>query len=702
MRTRPPLPIQCTVMVPAGARARTAAVVPFSSLGADLRTRFCTERSGPGGEHAVPEVPMVGQVGHGTMDAFRRDLWRSLRDSALDPARLPRRLGRRGIWMVRIRWFVGPIMAADAGIAHALGFRFALVPVLAIAAATLAYNAAFAVYAWRRRAVLVGEPRADAAFLVAQVVADYAAMFLLLHVTGGAASPLAVFLTFHVILAAIQFSRGVAHLYAAIAAAGLWALLAADRFAGLSGPPVRLGDRVLFESADPVAHVPSLLAITLLLFVSAYLVGRVMLRLREQVGDLARVTHELTQADQRQTGLYAMIRAIGAEREPARVLSTVTTELSRLLEAPAVTIKLRDRDGDALRYAAAHGLPDSLVDDAPIPVADRPEHRAVLDGETRIRGTVDEEPSPALRADLTARGIRSVARIPLRLEDRVLGTLDVYAREDGGFGEQDIALLDRAGNLVAIAIENARAVEEIEALMEERTRFTLEVAHNLRAPLSATLGMIELLDQRYLGELDPRQAEYVERIEHRLRALHAMVGDLLTIGRTRDRSREIPDVVVDLDALVRKVERTYRREADRRRVRFRVVAEPDLPDVDSGADLLEQILENLLSNAVKYTPEDGDVELRVCRNGPDEVRILVRDTGIGIPAEEQERLFQEFFRASNARRWTRDGTGLGLTLVKKAVERHGGRLHLASDEREGTTVVVDLPVRQTRKVPEPA
>jgi len=123
--------------------------------------------------------------------------------------------------------------------------------------------------------------------------------------------------------------------------------------------------------------------------------------------------------------------------------------------------------------------------------------------------------------------------------------------------------------------------------------------------------------------------------------------------------------------------------------------EDNLPEVESGLNLLEQVMENVVSNALKYTPERGTVKVAFSRSGTNSVRIVVQDTGIGIPANEQDKLFRSFFRASNAKKTTTSGTGLGLALVKQTVERHGGQISVTSEEGQGTTVVIDLPVHQS-------
>jgi len=116
--------------------------------------------------------------------------------------------------------------------------------------------------------------------------------------------------------------------------------------------------------------------------------------------------------------------------------------------------------------------------------------------------------------------------------------------------------------------------------------------------------------------------------------------------------------------------------------------------IHADRDMMVQTAVNLLSNAIKYTPEGGEIEVRFGRGDAETIQIEVRDTGIGIPAAEQDKLFQEFFRASNAKRFTTAGTGLGLALVKQTVERHNGELELTSAEGRGTLVTIHLPIHQ--------
>jgi signal transduction histidine kinase len=253
---------------------------------------------------------------------------------------------------------------------------------------------------------------------------------------------------------------------------------------------------------------------------------------------------------------------------------------------------------------------------------------------------------------------------------------------------------------VAIAIDNAESYQTMAAMMEERSRFFLRVAHNLRAPLAAILSMIEVLKSDHFGELGADQAEYVRRIERRSRSLLALINELLTLATSRtERLAKIEKKAIDADWLAGRVRRTFQDEAAEKKISFTVSAAPDLPRLWAHSDSIEQLLENLVSNAIKYTPAGGKVGVAFSRSPDNMVAIEVSDNGIGVPRESMPRLFSEFFRAENAREIEEIGTGLGLTIVKEIVERHDGRINVDSEEGCGTIFVVRLPAAPQEVLP---
>ncbi len=604
---------------------------------------------------------------------------------------LPQLWGRQGFWQIRLRWAVAPLMIAGIVAGRLLGFEFQLVPIAAIALVNLGYNTLFALVFGRHRNRLRAEPGLDRTFTTVEVIVDYAAMFLLIYFTGGASSPLIVFLIFHVIVAAIQFTPATAYTLAGVAAAGLWALLLGETRGWLQCHHIAYRGASL-HLEPPAAGVVMLAFFTATLFITAGMASRIVDRLRDRVGDLAEATSECARANETFESLYRMLAAIGGERRMSPVLRAVTAEMAKATGTSAVAVKLLSEDRTRLRYVAAHGLPEDLIARQTIYLDRSPINRRVIEDATLVESSLERDDAMQLQQELRDLGIRSAVLAPLKFEDRVIGTLGLYDRDPGRFSVRNRSFLELAAGLVAIAIDQARAYEAVHSLMRERTEFMLEVAHNLRAPLAAALSIVDLLTADYLGELSDKQRRHLMRLETRLRGLHGTIGELLAIARTRDRSREIADVVVDLEALARHTEETFAREAAGDGLELRVLRDGDLPQIASGRGLLEQLMENLVSNAIKYTPEGGSVEVKLERADPESIRITVTDTGIGIPKDEQSQLFREFFRATNARQRTRLGTGLGLVLVKQTVERHCGTLDIESAEGEGTTITVTLPL----------
>jgi len=382
-------------------------------------------------------------------------------------------------------------------------------------------------------------------------------------------------------------------------------------------------------------------------------------------------------------------------------------------------VKLRSEDGRYLEYAAVDGAPTELVKGKRIEIAQSPINRRALEGEALVIGNLREQDTFQLRDQLLQAGINSVMLAPLMAEERPIGVLSAYRKRSEQFQEDDLAFFRLAAELLAIAIDNARQNEAVERLMEERTQLMLHVAHNLRAPISASATMLDTLTAGYLGPISEKQKEYTSRIGRRLHAMQGTIGQVLSvgnIGRIDARKARTP---VELTSIVEDVATRF---ADMARTRglsldHVVLTESDPQHaltVSGHGDLLVELLENLVSNAVKYTPRGGNVEIRLNRASseleldvegrPGDAWALIEivDTGIGIPEDEQGRLGTEFFRASNAQRLEEVGTGLGLAVARRIVELHGGTMKITSQLDEGTTVRLLLPLSQPSTADESA
>jgi len=221
-----------------------------------------------------------------------------------------------------------------------------------------------------------------------------------------------------------------------------------------------------------------------------------------------------------------------------------------------------------------------------------------------------------------------------------------------------------------------------------RDAFVATVSHELRTPLTSISGFLEMMqeEEHELGESGKRYLEVIRRSTNRL---HALVEDLLLIAQIEAKRVELDLAAVDLTELASRSVEAARPAADDKGVSVEIAADQP-PLVYGDRARLTQVVDNLISNAVKFTNEGGNVHVGIAaRNGS--VELVVADTGIGIPQDEQGQVFSRFFRASTATQQAIPGTGLGLAISRALVEQHGGSISIASEVGEGTRVTVSLP-----------
>jgi signal transduction histidine kinase len=233
------------------------------------------------------------------------------------------------------------------------------------------------------------------------------------------------------------------------------------------------------------------------------------------------------------------------------------------------------------------------------------------------------------------------------------------------------------------------------ALERMKSEFVALASHELRTPLTSVLGYLQLVLDGEAGPLSEEQERLLRVVERSAVRLERLVGDVLLVAQADAGRLRLHRQPVDLGAVVRQSVEGARPSAEAAGVALELWQEP-LPPILADRDRLAQVLDNLVSNALKFTPREGRVTVRCAAQGG-RVEVEVADTGIGIPQEEQDQLFERFYRSSVATRQAIPGTGLGLAIVKTIVEAHDGAVRLESHEGRGTTVVVSLPL-----VPAPA
>jgi PAS domain S-box-containing protein len=250
----------------------------------------------------------------------------------------------------------------------------------------------------------------------------------------------------------------------------------------------------------------------------------------------------------------------------------------------------------------------------------------------------------------------------------------------------------------ALEVGLKRQVQELEELDRIRSEFVATVSHELRTPLTCIVGEVELLGDGDLGDLSDRQAHGVEVIGRNSHRLLVLIDDLLTLSRFDTSALHLFREPTLVSHLVGGVETRIAPAAAGKSVALVLSCDADTGTVFVDPEQFDRALLNLLTNAVKFTPEGGKVTLHARREG-ESVVFTVSDTGVGIPEDEQERLFTRFFRSSLATRMAVQGTGLGLVIVKRIVEEHGGTISMVSAPEMGTTVKVTIPAGDGPEVP---
>jgi two-component system, NarL family, sensor histidine kinase BarA len=264
-----------------------------------------------------------------------------------------------------------------------------------------------------------------------------------------------------------------------------------------------------------------------------------------------------------------------------------------------------------------------------------------------------------------------------------------------------------------LAQQNARlqaAYDKLKELDRLKSTFLATMSHELRTPLTSIIGYSDMLANGMGGELNPTQREFVDTVRAKADHLLELILALLDVAKLEQDQVRLQLLPIDPGALIADVLRTVSPAATKKQLKIEQLLPPELPYVRADQLRLRQVLLNLLDNAVKFTPKGGTIQLEVAHAqlasrddaegaglvllGGDEpaLEFRVRDTGIGIPAEEHERIFDAFYQVDGSPTREHGGTGLGLSIVKRLVEAHSGAIEVVSEPGRGSEFRVRLPL----------
>jgi signal transduction histidine kinase/CRP-like cAMP-binding protein len=426
----------------------------------------------------------------------------------------------------------------------------------------------------------------------------------------------------------------------------------------------------------------------------------------------ARLLADLQERNDALAALGEIARAVSASLDVDTTLRAVSAYAAQLTQSDSASLFLYDEVRNRSEVCASHNTPEGYLEAIE---SHRPAGATGVTPESnfglslvaqvvRARAPVQipdaEADTHQPNRDLYLRwGYRALLGVPVLHGSRVVGALSVRRKRVGEFNPREIELVTTFARQAAVAIVNARLFSEIrekasqlEAASRHKSEFLANMSHELRTPLNAIMGFSEVLLERMFGELNAKQAEFVQDILGSGRHLLSLINDILDLAKVEAGRMDFHCAPFNLPLAIESAVSLVRERAGRHEIALSLAVDDALDEVVADERKVRQILLNLLANAVKFTPDGGQIAVTAGRTDAG-VEISVRDTGIGIAPEDQAAIFEEFRQVGGPPGQKREGTGLGLALAKRFVELHGGTIGVQSVVGQGSTLTFTLPVR---------
>ena len=309
------------------------------------------------------------------------------------------------------------------------------------------------------------------------------------------------------------------------------------------------------------------------------------------------------------------------------------------------------------------------------------------------------------RRKILSLGFASAAGFPIKANDKAIGVLHLANKTKRHFAPDELQLIESIAQEIGVAAANARLFtqvnqktaelgqmnQELEEANRAKSEFISAMSHELRTPLNVIMGNAELTGEGFFGDINPEQKRSMTQIRHHSQFLLRMVNDVLALSRLDAKKMSMELATVDINEVVAHAQSQIEQLNRQNRLQVCWDVEPELPAIVTDATKLEEILQNLIGNAFKFTPQ-GQIRLRV-RNLRELARVefTIADTGIGIEAQDMDRIFSAFEQIKEAHTGDFNGVGLGLNIVKKYLELMNGDIRVESQPGEGSTFTFSLP-----------
>lgn len=450
----------------------------------------------------------------------------------------------------------------------------------------------------------------------------------------------------------------------------------------------------------------------------------------------ARLYAQVRQRAAELSTLNTISQAISSTLDLTETLTVITASTVELLRVEASSVVLLDQEAGDLMFAAASGQAASFVKGQRLAIGQGVIGWVVQNGEPVLVPNTEHDNRYFSDFDEKSGFVaRSILCVPLQAKGQTIGALEAINKEGGFFDLEDLQLLMRLAAPAATAIENARLFTQAQQEIAERARvemaleaersllarrvaertadlsaanaelahaarlkdeFLASMSHELRTPLNAVLGISEALQEEVYGPLNENQIVSLKSIEESGRHLLALINDILDLSKIEAGKLELELTPVPVEMICQASLRIVKQNAHNKRLTIHSSFDGAVTTIQADERRMKQILVNLLANAVKFTPEGGEIGLEVVGDAAvGAVHITVWDTGIGIAEADMARLFQPFVQLDSRLAREYGGTGLGLSLVQRMMDLHGGTVTVESEVGQGSRFTISFPWQES-------
>ena len=398
---------------------------------------------------------------------------------------------------------------------------------------------------------------------------------------------------------------------------------------------------------------------------------------------------------QRMARLVEISRVLNATTNLSHLLSRIISEAADLTSAEAASILLLDPKTQQLHFKASSNKVSPEMSNMAVPLDDSIAGAILTENKPMYIQDVAKDPRWNQDvSDALAFQTRSILGVPMHnVAQKPVGVLEALNKVGGGdFTVQYFETLSILADIAGVAVEQARLFTELEQANAElneldqlKTDFIAIASHELRTPLSVILGYVSFLRD----ESGPEMTEQFDNVLQAAVHLRTLIQDMLNLRYVDAGTATLTRRKVDLVAMIQEMNLEQDETAAAKDQTVHVTLPEDELPVLIDQDMMEVIIGNLLNNAVKFTPKGGKIEVKVQRQGR-EAWFHIKDSGIGVPEDQLERIFKRFYQVESPLRRQHEGMGLGLSIAKELVELHGGRIWAESSNQHGSEFIIAL------------